>query len=97
MAKMRVHELAKEIDMASKDLVALLAENGIEGKTASSSLDDDQIALVKKKAGKGTAAKAEKKATEKKEAEKESEKKEPAKKAAVKKDLIVFDQFRDIW
>ncbi len=82
MAKMRVHELAKEIDMASKDLVALLAENGIEGKTASSSLDDDQIALVKKKAGKGTAADAEKKATEKK----ATEKKEPVKKEAAKKE-----------
>ncbi len=52
MAKMRVHELAKEIDMESKDLIALLEEAGIEGKKAASSLEDDQVELVRKKVGK---------------------------------------------
>ncbi|MCR5267591.1 MAG: translation initiation factor IF-2 N-terminal domain-containing protein, partial [Lachnospiraceae bacterium] len=60
MAKMRVHELAKEIDMASKDLIALLSDMGIDGKTASSSLEEDQIEQVRKKAGKKSVPKADK-------------------------------------
>ena len=48
MAKMRVHELAKEIDKTSKDIITCLERAGIEGKTASSSLEDDQIAVIKK-------------------------------------------------
>ena len=48
MAKMRVHELAKEIDKTSKDIITCLERAGVEGKTASSSLEDDQIAVIKK-------------------------------------------------
>ncbi|MFT3985874.1 MAG: translation initiation factor IF-2 N-terminal domain-containing protein, partial [Lachnospiraceae bacterium] len=48
MAKMRVHELAKEIDKTSKDVITCLEKAGIGGKTASSSLEDDQIAVIKK-------------------------------------------------
>ncbi len=51
MAKMRVHELAKELNIQSKDIVAFLASNGVEGKSAQSSLEDDQIAQVKKQYG----------------------------------------------
>ncbi len=88
MAKMRVHELAKEIEIQSKDLVAALSEAGIEGKTPSSSLEEDQIELIRKKFAK----KAEKKEPAKKEAakaepeKKEAEKKEPVKKEPEKKE-----------
>ncbi len=77
MAKMRVHELAKEIDKQSKEVIAILDELGVSGKTASSSLDEETVALVKEKAG-GKKAKAEKKAEPEKKAE--AEKKAPAKK-----------------
>ena len=77
MAKMRVHELAKEIEIQSKDLVAALSEAGIEGKTPSSSLEEDQIELIRKKFAK--------KAEKKEPAKKEAAKAEPEKKEAEKK------------
>ncbi|MCR4684287.1 MAG: translation initiation factor IF-2 N-terminal domain-containing protein, partial [Lachnospiraceae bacterium] len=85
MAKMRVHELAKEIDMESKDLIALLEEAGIEGKKAASSLEDDQVELVRKKVGK-KAVKTAKAAAPAEEgaAAPEKEEKKPAKKAEAK-------------
>ena len=47
MAKMKVHELAKELEIQSKDVLAFLQEKGFEVKAAQSSVEDDQIALVK--------------------------------------------------
>ena len=49
MAKMRIRDLAKEIDIQSKDIITVLEEAGIEGKTAASALEDDQVELVKAK------------------------------------------------
>ncbi|HOO26952.1 MAG TPA: translation initiation factor IF-2, partial [Lachnospiraceae bacterium] len=46
---MRVHELAKKIDRTSKDVLTCLEQAGIMGKTASSSLEEAQIAVVRKK------------------------------------------------
>ncbi|NLG04563.1 MAG: hypothetical protein GX567_12165, partial [Clostridia bacterium] len=51
MAKMRVHELAKEINVTSKDVIAVLQQQGTEC-VAASSISDDQIAFVKSKIGK---------------------------------------------
>ncbi len=54
MAKMRVHELAKELtrdmkkEISSKDIQSALALKGIAGKTASSNIEDKEIELVKK-------------------------------------------------
>ena len=54
MAKMRVHELAKELtrdmkkEISSKDIQSALALKGIAGKTASSNIEDKEIKLVKK-------------------------------------------------
>lgn len=61
MAKMRVHELAKEIEKQSKEIINYLAEKGIE-KSASSSLDDGQVDMVRKAFG--APAKAEPKPAE---------------------------------
>jgi translation initiation factor IF-2 len=47
MAKIRVYELAKELQMENKALVDLIRELGIEIKSHSSSLTDEQISLVK--------------------------------------------------
>ena len=47
MAKMRVHELAKELDKTSKEIVAFFAERGVELK-AQSSVDEEQIEEYKK-------------------------------------------------
>ena len=47
MAKIRVYELAKELQMENKALVDLVRELGIEIKSHSSSLTDEQISLIK--------------------------------------------------
>ena len=60
MAKMKVHELAKELEIQSKDVITYLAGNGIEVKAAQSSLEDDAVAMVRKQfGGKTEIAKAE--------------------------------------
>ncbi len=56
---MRIYEFAKELNMQGKDVVTLLTELGEEGKSVSSSIDDDLQEKVRKKlAGAGKAAKA---------------------------------------
>ncbi len=47
MAKTRVYELAKELGLESKVVLARAQELGIEVKTASSGLDEDGVAVVK--------------------------------------------------
>ena len=60
MTKIKVHELAKEIDKTSKEITTLLAEKGIEGKSPQSNLEEEHVELVKKAFGiKKTAKKAE--------------------------------------
>ena len=48
MAKMKVHELAKELGKQSKELIAFLQDKGYEAKAAQSSIEDEAIALVRK-------------------------------------------------
>ena len=69
MAKIKVHEIAKEFEIKSSEVIEALAGLGIEGKTASSGLEDDQADAVRKKLS-GKSAPAEKPAakTEKKSA-----------------------------
>ncbi len=50
---MRVHELAKELDLASKDLLDKLHALGVEAKSHMSNLDEDTLALVKDELGQG--------------------------------------------
>ena len=60
MAKKRVHEIAKERDIPSKDVLAALQKAGLEVTTASSSVDEAEAAkaLAKpKKAAKKSDAK----------------------------------------
>ena len=59
MAKMKVHELAKELDKQSKDILTFLQEKGIEGKVAQSALEEDAVNMVCKKFGKAEAPKVE--------------------------------------
>jgi translation initiation factor IF-2 len=44
---MRVYELAKELEVESKDVLARAGELGIEAKTASSGLADDEAELIR--------------------------------------------------
>ena len=49
MGKIKVYELAKELNVQSKDIVNYLQEKGIEGKVPQSALEDDAVAMIKKK------------------------------------------------
>ena len=53
MAKIKVHELAKELGKQSKDVLSFLQEKGIEAKAAQSSVDEEAAQLVRKVFGKG--------------------------------------------
>ena len=85
MAKIKVHELAKELELQSKDILNFLQEKGIEAKAAQSSLEEDAAALVRKSLGHKKQAPAAEKTETPTPAEKESVKaQEEAKPAANK-------------
>ena len=62
MAKMKVHELAKELQKQSKEILAFLQEQGIEAKAPQSTLEEDTVGLVRKSFGAETGKTEEKKA-----------------------------------
>ena len=47
MSKLRVHQLAKQLEMEPKDLIALLDKIRVRGKKPQSSLDESEIEAVK--------------------------------------------------
>ena len=49
MGKMKIHELAKEIDKTSKEIIAVAQELGLEVKSHMSSLEENEIKMVKEK------------------------------------------------
>ncbi len=53
---MRVHELAKELGVSSKELLKSLATMGVTGKSASSSVPDEMLPRLRASGGKATAA-----------------------------------------
>ena len=55
---MRVHELAKELGVTSKELLEALAQMGAEGKSASSSVPEDMVPRLRASGGKATTAPA---------------------------------------
>ena len=48
MAKQKIHELAKELNKPSKDIVEYLVNNGVDVKSHMSVVEDAQIEMVKK-------------------------------------------------
>ena len=49
---MRIHELAKELGVASKDILASLQEMGYEGRTASSTVPEEAVPRIRAARGK---------------------------------------------
>ena len=47
MGKTRVHLLAKELGIETKDLIAQLDKLGMRGRKAQSALEDDEVARVR--------------------------------------------------
>lgn len=66
MSKMRVHELAKELGKQNKELLNFLTEKGIEVKSHMSSLENEQVDMIKKAFGKNPQGEAQKEAPAKK-------------------------------
>ena len=83
MAKIKVHEIAKELEKQSKEIIAFLQDKGIEVKAAQSSIEDDVAAMVRKAFG-GSKADTET-AKEKEAAPVTAEKQEETKKAEPEK------------
>ncbi len=89
MAKTRIYTVSKEIGVDNKEIIAFLNSKGIEAKTSSSGISDEEVEMVKKhfsapkvsdkkveeKPEKKVAVKPEKKADVKPEKKAESEKK----------------------
>jgi translation initiation factor IF-2 len=53
---MRVHELAKELGVTSKELLETLEQMGVSGKSASSSVPEDIVPRLRASGGKATSA-----------------------------------------
>ena len=66
MAKMRVHELAKEIEKQSKEIINFLFGKGIEVKNHMATLEEDQVEMVKKEFASNSKEEKEKKPKEEK-------------------------------
>ena len=80
MAKIKIHELAKEFGVQSKEVIAFLQSKGIEAKAAQSAVEDDAAGLVRKHFGSG----APKPAAEEKESKAAPKAKENTKTAETK-------------
>ena len=66
MAKIRVHEIAKEYNVPAKDVMTFLEGHNIEVSSHMSTLEDNAVALVRGKYGKSGEADADKKERSKK-------------------------------
>ena len=95
MGKIKLYELAKELNLASKDLLKIASENGIEVKSHLSSLDDNQIEIIKKNVSNNNSSIETKKSTPKKDS-KESEKKSTSKKSSKEEKSIDSNEHRDL-
>jgi len=88
LGKMKIHELAKEIDKTSKDIIAVAQELGLDVKSHMSSLEDNEIKLVKEKLLGGKEASNNKKREEPKEVKKEN-KENPV---IIRRQVIISDE-----
>lgn len=105
MAKIRIYDIAKELNVSSKDILARLSEIGVEAKTHSSSVTEDVVERLKEFFKKDTGVEVKEKPSVFKEEEKRVVKKreaeapkpvEKAKKILIEEDeeIIVPDRFR---
>ena len=53
MTKLRVHELAKELNMDNKELLDILKSKNIDVKSHASTVEDDVAAQIRKEAAAG--------------------------------------------
>ncbi|MBP3255881.1 MAG: translation initiation factor IF-2 [Clostridia bacterium] len=85
LGKIKVHELAKELGLTSKELIAKAEALGIEAKTHMSSLEDEDVERIRKES---TSSKS----VEKKTQEKAKEEKKPAAPVIIRREVIIEDE-----
>ena len=66
MAKLKVRELAEELNISNDDVKSFLASKGVEVKRSDSSLDEEAVAAVRANFKKTEAPKAESKPEDRK-------------------------------
>ena len=72
MGKMKIYELAKQLEKTSKEIIAVAQELGINAKTHMSSLEESEVEILKKKLSGDKTTTSKNKKEEAKEAKKES-------------------------
>ena len=88
LGKMKIHELAKEIDKTSKEIIAVAQELGIEAKSHMSSLEDKDIEKIKKKlSGEKVEVKS-----KKEEAKEQKESKKESSPVIIRRQVIISDE-----
>ena len=75
MAKIKIHEIAKELGLVSKEVVAKAQELGIEVKNHMSAVTEEQAEQIKNSLKKGESKEAKKESKPSKTSEPEKEKK----------------------
>ena len=88
MGKMKLYELAKELNLTSKELLDRAGEIGIELKSHLSTLEDDQIEKIKKSVSSI-------KSTKKTAPKKENDKKEKSAPVIIRREVIIEDEKKE--
>ena len=90
MGKIKIHELAKELSLTSKEVIAKANELGIEAKTHMSAVEDSDAEKIRKAVSNKTVNVAEKPAEKTaKKAEKKDDKKAPV---IIRREVIISDE-----
>ena len=91
MGKLKIHEIAKELGLGSKEIIAKAKELGIEVTSHLSSVDEGLAQKIKNGFG-GKAKKEDKKPKEKKE---KNSKKEAATPVIIRREVILADEEKE--
>ena len=93
MGKMKVHELAKELGLTSKDIIAKASELGVELKSHLSAIEDNDVAKIRAGIGKKSdPVKEEKKADKKVEQKEKKENKKESTPVIIRREVIISDE-----
>ena len=93
MGKIKIHEIAKEMGLTSKEIIEKATELGIEAKSHMSSIDENEASKIKNALSK----KADNKNKEvKKETSKEKEEKKNETPVIIRREVIISDEEKEI-
>ena len=88
MGKMKIHELAKQIDKTSKEIIAVAQKLGIEAKSHMSSLEEKDIEKIKNK----LSGEKVKNKIKKEEAKEQKESKKESSPVIIRRQVIISDE-----